>query len=242
MSELRIVAVDDEPLALEWLRAAIDRLPEAKLVGTATNAKGGLKLISTREADVLLLDIELPDLDGFEIAKRVCAPPPYVIFVTAHPHYAPRAFDQEALDYVVKPVSVERLGTAFAKARKALAAAAALEPARFRSGAEFLVRYRSELVQVHLDEIAWFEGEGDYVRIHVINGRSYLHRATLRSLEEKYAQRGFQRLQKSALVNASMIAAVERQRGALPSIRLTTGAKLVVGRTYAKQFFSLLQG
>jgi two-component system response regulator AlgR len=117
---LRIVVVDDEPSARRRLARMAEELG-AEVIGEITNGLEALARIPVLEPDVVLLDVEMPEIDGLEVARRLATPRPFVVFATAYEQYAPAAFEAEALDFVVKPVSRERLAVSFARARQRLA-------------------------------------------------------------------------------------------------------------------------
>ena len=115
---LRVVLVDDEPLAIERLETLCGRIPDVEVVGTAYHGQAALDVIDQQAPDLILLDLTMPGLDGIEVAKRLAgkSSPPAIIFVTAHESFAVEAFDLDAVDYVLKPVAAERLERAIARA------------------------------------------------------------------------------------------------------------------------------
>jgi len=126
-SGLRVVVVDDEPSARRRLMSLVAELG-GDVVGEAANGLEALARLEQLHADVVLLDVEMPEIDGLEVARRLSSPRPFIVFATAYDHYAAAAFEAEALDFVVKPVSLERLAVSFDRARRRLSAAAAPSP------------------------------------------------------------------------------------------------------------------
>jgi two-component system response regulator AlgR len=124
---LRVVVVDDEPSARRRLRDLATELG-AEVVGGAANGLEALDLLQRVQTDVVLLDVEMPEVDGLEVARRLSSPRPFIVFATAYDHYATAAFEAEALDFVVKPVSQERLQMSFERARRRMGAAPAPAP------------------------------------------------------------------------------------------------------------------
>ncbi|MGH8177785.1 MAG: LytR/AlgR family response regulator transcription factor, partial [Steroidobacter sp.] len=203
MSTLRVLAIDDEPLALRRLEWCLQDLPEIELIARATDARHGLQLIRSLAPDVVLLDIEMPELGGFELIEELvedCAPE--IIFVTAFDHFAVKAFAASVVDYLLKPVEQERLLQALVRARARRESRDA--PARIaelreivdnlradRRGAarpsyetELWVRERDARVRIPVGMIERLEADGDYVRLHV-GPRVRLLRARLGTLAER---------------------------------------------------------
>jgi DNA-binding LytR/AlgR family response regulator len=260
MNALSILAVDDEPLALRRLQIVLDQVPDATLVGTARNGRQALaKLVETRP-DVLLLDIRMHGMDGFDVLEALPADArPFVIFVTAYDAFAARAFDYEAVDYVLKPVSFDRLTMALERARRAIAARAApasIEELRelignLRAGqheASPRPRYEEEIwveqngafVRVAVSAIRWAEAERDYVRLHTRNAR-YFFRESLTGIGERLDPEQFIRIRRSALVRISEIRGIRTVGYGDVRVELE-GESLRVGRTYLKAVRRLISG
>jgi DNA-binding LytR/AlgR family response regulator len=251
MPPMRVLIVDDEPLALERLSGLLAEIPDAKLVAKLQNGADAVAAIAEHQPDLVLLDVEMPRVDGFDVVDSLlerCRSAdsrlPLICFVTAYPQFATDAFDTGALDYLCKPVRLARLQKTFSRARTALAqrdAAKRLEElagqleglrhARASTGGRHLwVHQRGEMVRLEIPEIDWLEAEGEYVRLH-FGEKSYLHRASISSICSELEPEGFVRIHRSAIVNLARLKAVRRQRSGV-SVLLDRGIELRVGRKY----------
>lgn len=257
MTQLRVLAVDDEPLALRRVEIAIAEMADVDLVGQARSGAEGLALIRALRPDVLLLDIQMSNLDGFELIERLEGEiAPLVVFVTAHEAFAVRAFEVGAVDYVLKPLDFERLGAALARARKALSAAdadrratelrvlvralrqeAAAEPA-YATG--FWVERRGEHVRAQAHHIDWMEADRDYVRLHTRDGPC-LMRGPLADVQAELDPGQFVRIRRSAVVRTDRIRAIRNRGYGDVRIQLSSGEELRVGKTYLKDVRRLLE-
>ena len=256
--KLRVFAVDDEPLALRRVELLLERIPDAELVGTARSGREAIAAVRTLAPDVLLLDIRMAGLDGFDVVEALTGPKvPLVVFVTAYDHFAVRAFEISAVDYIVKPIEFERLGEALARARRSLEAADATARAnelrdaiallRGQAPAASARRYetqiwterRNRFVPVKVDDIDWIEAERDYVRLHV-GDESYLLRETIGAMEARLDPEQYARVRRSALVRRDRIQAIRRAGYGDYRIQLNSGSEVRVGRTYVKGIRALI--
>lgn len=213
MSPLRLLIVDDEPLARARLAQLVGDLavaadPPLALVGEFGDARGALEWLQSQEADALLLDIQMPGLDGTALAERLQALPraPAVIFVTAHAEHALRAFELEATDYLTKPVKRERLHAALAKVQRRREAAGGgngtAEPV-------IVVSERGRLVRVPVGEVLYLKAELKYVTLRTAR-HSYVLDDALTELEQRLGER-FLRVHRNAVVAKSAVRALERR-------------------------------
>jgi DNA-binding LytR/AlgR family response regulator len=200
------LVVDDEIPALDELTYLLRAMPSVSTVHAARSPSEALRSLQERQYDVVFLDVRMPSLNGIELANVLgrFASPPAVIFVTAYEEYAVRAFDIGACDYLLKPVSRSRLSTALGRAlgrggdragepREGDAAAIPLEAAG-----------RTRWVTPR--QVRWVEAEGDYVRLHTMDGDAHLLRMPISHLEERWAAHGFIRIHRSYLVPVGQIA------------------------------------
>ncbi|MCB2109215.1 MAG: response regulator transcription factor, partial [Rhodobacteraceae bacterium] len=207
---LKTLIVDDEPLAVERLQILCAQIPGINLVGTATNGAAALRMIEALSPDLLLLDIQMPGMDGMAVARALSGQPspPAVIFVTAFDQFAVAAFDVAATDYLLKPVAPERLERAVVRVRDATTAPAA--PIQDKSGkagdsiAEFWVHHRAEIIRVPAINIDVITAERDYMRLHV-GQRSYLLHETIAELERQLDPDKFIRIHRSTIVRRDQI-------------------------------------
>jgi DNA-binding LytR/AlgR family response regulator len=256
MPQLRVLAVDDEPLALRRIELAVAEMPDVALVGQARSGAEGLALVRALRPDVLLLDIQMSNLDGFELIERLEAGSvPLVIFVTAHEAFALRAFEVGAVDYVLKPLEFDRLRAALGRARTTLAMAqqaqltdelrAVLRTLRSEMTEEpayasgFWVERAGEHVRVPVQHVDWLEADRDYVRLHTRDG-AYLMRGPLTTIQEQLDPSLFIRVRRSALVRTERIAAIRNRGHGDFRILLSTGEELRAGKTYVKDVRRLL--
>lgn len=243
---MRVLLVDDEALALDRLRTLFADIEDVELVGQATDGDMALAQIEALRPELVILDIQMPGRNGLRTAAAL--PPedrPEIIFVTAHEHYAPDAFEVDAADYLLKPVRFDRLRQAVTRARRRreLSRQAAesgklqeeVQSLRARGGgraqdAGFWVPERHGQRWVPLDTIGWIEAARDYVLLHT-ETRSHMLRATMSALEEKLADSGLMRVHRSAFVRPERVAEVRRANRSLTLV-LDDGAHVQVGPSY----------
>lgn len=234
MDRIRTLLVDDEPLALDLLRLECARIPHAEVVGQACDGGEALQAIADLRPDMVLIDIQMPVLNGLSVLRDHTGWQPQFVFVTAHANYAVDAFDLEAADYLVKPVQRDRLARAFDRVRRKLLtqAAGAVRPSREADADAIWVSGREGYVRVALADIDWIESDRDYVLIHV-GGRSHILRATLTSIAARLDPRVFVQARRSALVRLAAIRGVHRARRGLIELALADGARVRVSRGHA---------
>lgn len=229
---LRTLIVDDEPLAIERLQIICARIADLQVVGTANDGAAALRLVEALSPDLVLLDMTMPELDGLAVARALAHSPqtPAIIFVTAHEHFAVEAFDLDAVDYVLKPVTAERLGRAIdrAVARKHTRKDGHVEG---RWLTELWVPHRSELLRIEVGQVSRIDAERDYVRLHV-GDRSYLLLQTIAGLEERLDPAQFIRIHRSTILRRDCIRGLRHDGLGVWSIELENGEALRIGRTY----------
>jgi DNA-binding LytR/AlgR family response regulator len=260
MTLLDIVTVDDEPLALRRLEIVLESMPGVRLLGSASTCQEAVALIARTNPDVVLLDIRLRDGSGFDVLQRLpSSVAPVVIFTTAFDHFATRAFEIAAVDYVLKPIEVPRLAEAIERARARLAADRSVGQidemraviralrAEFHSrdipphDTELWVRgVTGNLTRVSIDMIDWVSSEDDYVRLH-IGTASHLLRLSIRAFEARVDPTKFVRVHRSALVRTARIAEIRRLRSGQREVVLHDGTRITTGRIYAKRLRGLLR-
>lgn len=227
--------VDDEPLAVERLQMLCAREPRVELVGTATDGESALRLVEGVSPDLLLLDIAMPRLDGIGVARVLSRSDcnPSIIFVTAFEGFAVEAFDLAAVDYLLKPVSLERLKRSIdrvlALTRADRTPRVATHPSQWAE--EFWVPYKAELVRVAATHIDRIEAERDYMRLFV-GPRSYLLHQTISSLEQRLDPEQFIRLHRSHIVRRGHIDRLRHDGTGVWFARLLDGKEIRIGRTY----------
>lgn len=243
---MRALIVDDEPLARRRLVQLLAARRDVDIVGEADGGREALKLVELLRPDVLLLDIEMPVVDGFAVLKELPQDsPPAIIFVTAFQDHAVKAFELRATDFVVKPVRADRLDKAIEQARGDLegrrvrkklaflqARIAELESRALSiSGPGLWVQIGAEKRRLALADIRWMQAERDYVRVHM-NGQTHLVNGMLGELEKAVGEEAFLRVHRSAIVRKDKVRAILRGRFSAPVLELDDGLRLPVGRKY----------
>ena len=236
-TQLRVLAVDDEPPALDELTYLLQRHPDVEEVLSASDANSALRMINERGVDAVFLDINMPGLSGLELAAVLAnfSRPPALVFVTAHEDKAIAAFEVGAVDYLLKPIREERLDAAIRRIRAGRSADA---PAENHSDDVIPVELGGVTQLVRCDTIGWVEADGDYARLHTSSG-SHLVRIPLSTLEERWRSRGFQRVHRSYLVALGMVTGL-RTSNATTMVRLSANGasppvELPVSRRQARE-------
>jgi len=240
---LRVLVVDDEPLARERLSHLVEELPEVELAGVAASGEEALLLSGRLKPEVVLLDIRMPGMDGLEVAHHLARmpEPPAVIFTTAFEQHALAAFDAQAAGYLLKPVRPERLREALERARRPTRA----QLARIAEGTggprtRIAVRVREELRLIPVDNIICFVAEQKYTTLRHAGGEELIEES-LKSLEEEFAGR-FIRVHRNSLVALSHVEGLERGVDGQQLVRLLGGATLAVSRRLATDVARALSG
>ncbi len=251
---MRVLLVDDETLALDRLKVLFSDIDDVEIVGHAGDGETALARINELKPDLVILDVQMPGRNGLWTAAQIRVDPrPEIVFITAHEHYAPDAFDLEAADYILKPVRFDRLrqATDRARRRRQLQQDAArvglleseMESLRTRRDtsageAEIWVPERHGQRRVPIDSIDWIEAARDYVLLHT-EMRSYMLRITMSALEEKLATTPLIRVHRSAFVRPSKVAEI-RRADRNTTLVLADGTSVQVGPSYVSVVESAL--
>jgi two-component system, LytTR family, response regulator len=232
-----VLVADDEPAARRGVRQLLAAHPGFVVVGECRNGREVLAALDSLKPDVVFLDIQMPEVDGFEVVRlRTPERMPATVFLTAYDEFAIRAFDAEAHDYLVKPVSESRFAATMRRLVKRLDASSLrdrVEP----QGIAIPTARGTVVFQPH--EIDWIEAAGNYARIWS-GGRSYLLRESLGRLERRVARSGFARAHRQALVRISGVRAVQATGGDLVAV-LTCGTEIPVSRRRRAAFSSAVR-
>jgi len=235
---LRTLIVDDEPLAVERMQIICAGIDALRVVGTANDGAAALRLVEALSPDLVLLDMTMPELDGLSVARRLAGSdsPPAIVFVTAHDSFAVEAFDLDAVDYVLKPVTGERLERAIQRAFARRGGRSAGDKPQGDWIAEFWVPHRSELLRIAADDVVRIDAERDYVRLHVaaLDGatRSYLLLQTIAGLEARLDPVRFIRVHRSVIVRRDRITGLRHDGLGVWSVELAGDEPVRIGRTY----------
>jgi two-component system LytT family response regulator len=243
--KLTALIVDDEPLARERLRTLLGTESELELVGECVNGREAVAAVKQQRPDLLFLDIQMPELDGFQVLAQLTPPLPIVIFVTAFDEHAVKAFEFHALDYLLKPFKPARLKASVARAREQfgkksegdentrrilqLLEERTAATAATQYLARIAVRDRDKVRFVKTADIDWIEASGNYLVLHA-GKENHVLRETLTSLEDQLSPKEFFRLNRSALVHVDRIHHVEPTFNDEHIVILVDGTKLTLTR------------
>ncbi len=217
---LRALIVDDERLARRKIRTFLEARSDVAIAGAAANVEEAIALAGSGRPDLILLDIQMPGGDGFDVVRALPAErPPAVVFITAHDDYAIRAFEVAAVDYLLKPFDRRRFDEAIDRAKK--------NAPRDLRAAFFPVKKRDRTIVVPVREVDWIEAEGKYVRLHV-REQSYLVRDAINAVEQRLDGRLFVRIHRSTIVNLRRVAEVRDAT----TVVLQDGTQLTLSRRF----------
>lgn len=207
--KLRVILVDDEPLARDRLRRLLKKEDDIEIVAESCGGPEAIDFIRKQQPDLVFLDVQMPGMDGFEILRGLQMPrPPAVIFVTGHDTHAVRAFEERALDYLLKPTDQKRLAESLQRAREQIETRQIPRPlldllAEHRPAAavrQIPVRNGDRTTFVSVEDIGWIEAAGNYIVLHC-GPENHICRETMSAMESQLASSAFMRLSRSALVN-----------------------------------------
>lgn len=248
LNKLRTLIVDDEAPARELILLLLQQYDFVELIGSCSDGNTAIELIQKEKPDLLLLDIQMPEVSGFDVLRAVSeADLPYVIFTTAYDHYAIEAFEHNAIDYLLKPFTEKRFTMALQRAKEAkenldardwnekmkalLQERPKTTPAKYPQKLSIKVGSRIRFVPVN--EVIWISAENQYVRIHTA-GQSFLLRESLSKLEESLAPADFYRVHRSSIVNVHAIRQIEPFFKGDYTIYLQGGVKIKLSRSRAE--------
>lgn len=241
---MRIVIADDETLAREKLRLMLDAEPDVQVLAECQDGTEALQALTTYKPDLLMMDIQMPNLDGFEVlSKSPTADMPMVIFTTAYDRHAVRAFEAHALDYLLKPFDQERLHDAVDRARAELLKADDREATRRilsylsetagkqRSDRRLVIKSGGRVLFLNFDEIDWLEAAANYVKINV-GKQSYLLRKGIGEIADRLDPGQFVRIHRSTIVNIERIKELQPVNSGEYIVVLKDGKELSCSRGY----------
>jgi len=241
---IRVLIVDDEALARGILREMLQRDSDVSIVGECANGKHAVEAIQELTPDVLFLDIQMPEMGGFEVLDALDGPTmPHLVFVTAYDQYAVRAFEVHALDYILKPFDRERFEAAWQRAKAQVLRErnggveqrilSLLED--LKAGTKYLerlvIKSSGRIYFLETNDIDWIQAEGNYVSVHV-GKKSHLLRETISSLESQLDPRKFLRIHRSAIVRIDRIKELQPWFHGEYHIILLDGTELTLSRNY----------
>ena len=251
---MRVAIADDEPLAREKLRVMLNLEPGIEIVSECKTGTEILDVLTALKPDVLMLDVQMPDLDGFEVLNQISPETlPIIIFTTAFDHHAVRAFEAHALDYLLKPFDQERLHQAVNRARAELVKVNDRETThrilnflsesanwKSPSGRRLVIKSGGRVIFLGLEEIDWVEAAANYVKINV-GKQSYLLRKGIGEIAEKLDPALFVRIHRSAIVNIRRIKELHPVNSGESIVILKDGKELSCSRGYRSGLQELIE-
>ena len=253
---IRTIIVDDEKLAIQGLQLRLEKFPDVEVIDTCANGREAIRKIKTEKPDLVFLDIQMPGFDGFSVVKGVMEiEPPLFVFVTAYQEHAIRAFEANAVNYLMKPVDTDKLADTLDRVRTRLAEKRSAEEAEklknvlnevapdavegLAEGDDSVSRYeklinvkdRGQIFRVDVDSIEHIEAAGDYMCIYT-GDNSLILRETMKDLERRLDPRVFQRVHRSTIVNLDQVRQVKPHTNGECFLVLDSGAEVKVSRSY----------
>ncbi|HEX8578648.1 MAG TPA: LytTR family DNA-binding domain-containing protein [Allosphingosinicella sp.] len=256
---IRTILVDDEPLAIQGLQLRLEKHDDVEIVETCSNGREAIRAIKTNKPDLVFLDIQMPGFDGFSVIQGLMeVEPPLFVFVTAYSDHAIRAFEAQAVDYLMKPVEEDRLADTLDRVRNRLAekrgaeevgrlkevlaevapeaadqVAGAAEDAPQSSRYEKLINIkdRGQIFRVDVDSIEKIDAAGDYMCIYT-GDNTLILRETMKDLEKRLDPRRFQRVHRSCIVNLDQVRQVKPHTNGECFLVLESGSQVKVSRSY----------
>ena len=235
-AKVRTLVVDDEALARSNLTVLLRRDPDIEIIGECSSGADALAEIRSTHPDLLFLDVQMPECDGFDVLELLGRDlPPAIIFVTAYDQYALRAFETGALDYLLKPFDNSRFHRALARAKERLARGVA----PYQPPERVVVKSAGQIVFVKVSDIDWIEAADYYACLHV-GAKTHLLRRTMAELEQEFDPRMFCRIHRSAIVNLDRVHSLKLNEDGDHEVVLENGTTLRLSRTYRKALQSRL--
>lgn len=250
---IRALIVDDEPLPRERIRTLLAAYPEIEVGGECGDGREAVEAILLGRPDLVFLDIQMPELDGFEVVRSIAGEYlPAIVFVTAFDQHAIRAFEVNAVDYLLKPINAERFDAAVRRAvgrirptagsgsdRQLLDLVASLRAER-RGPHRFVVRTGARIHFVRAADVDWIDAADNYLRLHA-NGREHLVRETLKSIETQLDPETFFRVHRSVIINIDRVESIEPCGHGEYTVTMKDGARLTASRSYSERLRRVLR-
>ena len=240
---IRAIIVDDERHARQKIRSLLEHESDVSVVGECRNGPEAVTAIKEHKPDLVFLDVEMPGCDGFEVLRETGPAARHIVFVTAYDQYAIRAFEVQALDYLLKPFDRDRLSSTLDRVRERIRNGddlqerlrTFLDSARPRSVRDrIMIKSSGRMTFLRAADVEWIEAADNYVRIHA-GKESHLIRETMANLEQDLDRRRFVRVHRSAIVNVDAITEIRSLFHGDYLILLRTGAEIPLGRTFREK-------
>ncbi len=233
---LNCIAIDDEPSSLKIIREYCSRIQSVNLIGTFINPYEAISTLNNNQVDLIFLDIVMPQISGQEFLKTLYNPP-MVVFATAYKEYAVEGFENDAVDYLVKPFAFDRFLKAVNKAFQLLRFKNPVAPSNEESPAVshgfLMVKVEYTTIRVNLNDILYIEGLKDYVKIHT-EGKHILTKTTMKNIIEKLPSEAFLRVHKSYIISLDKIDMIENSRIVIGNQRIP------IGESYRSSFYEVI--
>lgn len=251
MSSIRCLIIDDESLARNRIRNLLSNQSDIVILGECNNGKEALRQIELHNPDLIYLDIQMPDFTGFDVISQLDeVKRPFIIFVTAFDDFALKAFDVQAIDYLLKPFDEQRFYQSLDYARNRISVinqaklqnqiSNLIEKSKVDDSLYLEFKDNGRQVSIHVHKIVWVQSDGNYLRIF-LEGKSYYIRHSLRDFFEKYGQAGFLKIHKAMIVNKTYIDKISYKSNNHYSILLKNGEKLLSGRSFKECIHEYLE-
>lgn len=224
------IIADDDDLCLNYNISLLHTLPNINCIASCNNAITAFEQIQKLKPNFVILDIEMPNLTGIQLAQSLTVLP-YLIFVTSHPHFATDAFDIDAVDYIIKPVTLPRLIRAIEKVRtlhNIKNNTPNNEPQiDFKGTTSFFVKDKSSFVKIDYQQVMYFESLGDFITIYLTNGEKKLVLVNMKNLEQQISKTNFLRISRSIIINTHLITKITTE-----VVVINKNIQLNIGNTY----------
>jgi two-component system, LytTR family, response regulator len=237
-NEITYLIADDDPMYREVTQQQLSIIPNLKCIAESESAVEASKILQTILPDLLILDVEMPSLSGIQLAKSLTKLP-LIIFISSHASYAADAFEVDAIDYLVKPVSIERIMRAIEKARILLEmknSIAANEGFKKDNNDSFFIKDKNAFVRIHNNEVLYIESLGDFVNIFLENGQKKIALVSMKNIELQLPSSDFIRVARTHIVNKQKITSIDTNTVMLGKIQLN------IGKTYADIVLQTVMG
>ena len=241
MADIRVLIVDDEALARERVRTLLAAAPGVTIVGECSGGRDAVETILQTLPDLVFLDVQMPDLDGFQVLESLDNLPA-VVFVTAYDEYALRAFEVHALDYLLKPIEPERFARTLARVRESLGDSSdrrLRDLLDARPTDRLVIRTRGKISFLKPSEIDWIEADGKHAKLHA-GKETHVVRQQLQRLESRLAPHGFVRVHRSAIVNVDRIKELEPWFHGEYVVILKDGTKLTSSAAHSEALHRII--
>lgn len=238
---MKALIIDDERLARKELMKLLEEHPSIEIVGEAMNAEEAIQMVNDLNPDLLFLDIQMPGKTGFQLLEELDAVP-FVVFTTAYDEFALKAFEVNALDYLLKPIQAERLSETIAKIlEKEKSKATAVRNADKKLGLndQVFVKDGDRCWFVSLSNVRLFESDGNYIKVYFDSNRPMIHKS-LNALDEKLDERAFFRASRKHIINLSWVEGIEQWFNGGLMVKLKGGDKVEVSRRQAAKFKDMM--